>query len=167
MATDIGQTMPLTIGLRGYTVVLTTPYGACDIYLDAAKAIRVSNWGTVHPGREAEVSALLTNWWVRQEYFEIAEIARRSSAEYEAEQLRKAEREALAAAEADYGVVDMDGTLVTDCPMTRDAATDLAERESREYATSRPDGDRSYLPRSVVRLSTGWRRAWQYSTRWI
>ena len=74
----------------------------------------------------------------------------------------------IVAAETNYRphvVVDMDGHEIASFD-SRDAAEAWAEERRLSFCQSRPDGDRSYLPMSVIPAGPR-RRAYQYSTKWV
>ena len=75
---------------------------------------------------------------------------------------------AIVAATANYRphvVVDMDGREIASFD-SRDAAEAWAEARRLSFCASRPDGDRGYLPLSVIPAGPR-RRAHQHSTKWV
>ncbi len=66
----------------------------------------------------------------------------------------------------EWAVIGMDGEIVGRYA-SKSAAQRVAEDDSGAYAAGRPDGDRSYLPRSVAHLACGTpRRQGPHSTAW-
>lgn len=75
---------------------------------------------------------------------------------------------ALETPDGDYGVLDMDGTVIAQCESEADAKKWVSlESQSRSLALRGTQGhENSYWPRSVVDLHAPYSRAGAHSTRW-